>query len=205
MPHHRKPTKLVLTPELVARAHCVVADPGPPPGRVPMKDEDYDGLLSEVLTGAEPKEDIWLFAYGSLIWNPACASVEHQPAEVLGWHRSFCFKLVWYRGTPERPGLMMGLDRGGLCRGVAYRIPHGDAWTALSSVLRREIIVKPKGNLPRWLTARIGGTRRQVLGFVVNRQHPQYVSRPSPEKAAEMIATGCGHRVRARNTCTIPC
>jgi cation transport protein ChaC len=194
MPLHRKPTELILTPELVARAHRVVTDSGPPSNRTPMRDEDYNALLLEVLAGAEPKADLWLFAFGSLIWNPACAYAEQLPAEVPGWHRSFCLKLVWYRGTPERPGLMMGLDRGGLCRGLAYRIPRDQASSALSSVLRREISVRPIANQPRWLSARIGGARRQVLGFVANRQISNYVGRLSPEEAAEMIATGCGHR-----------
>ncbi|HEX6103743.1 MAG TPA: gamma-glutamylcyclotransferase [Alphaproteobacteria bacterium] len=184
---------LLLTPELVARAHRVVEDAGPPADRVRMTDADYDALLEEVLAGAEPDEDIWLFASGSLIWKPACDSVEQRPAVVPGWHRSFSLKLVWYRGTPERPGLMMGIDRGGLCRGMAYRIPRADAWTALSRVLRREISVKPMGNLPRWLSARIDGERRQVLGFVMNRQAPNYVGRLPPEEAADIIATGCGH------------
>jgi cation transport protein ChaC len=193
MPRDPKPNGLLLTPELVARAHRVIEDRGPPADRVRMTDADYDALLEEVLAGAEPGKDIWLFASGSLIWKPACASVEQRPAVVPGWHRSFCLKLVWYRGTPERPGLMMAIDRGGLCRGMAYRIPRADAWTALSRVLRREISVKPMGNLPRWLSARIDGERRQVLGFVINRQIPSYVGRLSPEETADMIAIGCGH------------
>jgi cation transport protein ChaC len=89
---------------------------------------------------------------------------------------------------------MMGLDRGGLCHGLAYRIRREDAWAALSSVLRREISVKPIANQPRWLSARIGGARRQVIGFVANRQISNYVGRLPPEETAEMIATGCGHR-----------
>src|SRR5262245_26589494 len=194
MPNRSRPIGLLLTPELVARAHRDVADSGPPPGRVAMSEEDYDALLLEVLAGAEPKADIWLFAVGSLIWNPACASVEHQLAHCPGWHRSFCCKMMWYRGTPERPGLMMGLDRGGLCRGLAYRIPRADAWSSLSSVLRREISVKPIANQPRWLSARIGGVQQQVLAFVANRGISAYVGRLPPDEAAEMIATGCGHR-----------
>jgi cation transport protein ChaC len=158
-----------------------------------MTEADYDALAEEVLAGAEPGGDLWLFASGSLIWKPACESAEHRPAMVPGWHRAFCLKMVWYRGTPERPGLMMGLDRGGVCRGIAYRIPRTDAWTAVSKLLRREISVKPMGNLPRWLSARIDGERRPVLGFVMNREVSNYVGRLPPEETADMIAAACGH------------
>ena len=193
MPRDPRPNGLLLTPELVARAHRVVIDHGPPADRERMRDADYDALAEDLLRRAEPGEDIWLFASGSLIWNPACPSVEQRPAEVPGWHRSFCLRLVWYRGTPEWPGLMMGLDRGGLCRGVAYRIPRAEAWEALGKVLRREITVKPAANQPRWLPARVAGARRPAIGFVVNRQIPAYVGRLPAEQAAELIATGCGH------------
>jgi len=184
---------LKLTRELVARAHRVIADPGPPADRVPMTDGDYDRLVEAALARVGPEEDIWLFAYGSLIWNPACQSLEHRPAVVHGWHRSFCLKLVRYRGTAERPGLMMALDRGGLCRGLAYRIPRQDAAVALSSVMRREISMKPMANQPRWLTTLINGERRPALGFVINRNISTYVGRLSPEQSADLIATGCGH------------
>lgn len=194
MPRDRAADTLSLTYDLVARAHRVVIDHGPPPDRVPMSEAGYDALLGEVLADAEPDADVWLFAFGSLIWNPACESVEQRAAVVPGWHRSFCIRLIWYRGTPERPGLMMGLDRGGLCRGVAYRIARRDAWSALSRVLRREISVKPAANRPRWLSARIGGERRQVLGFVANRQATSYVGRLPLDRMAELIASGCGHR-----------
>ena len=193
MPQRPKPNGLLLTAELVARAHRVVVDTGPPADRVRMTEADYDALAEEVLAGAEPGEDLWLFASGSLIWKPACPSAEHRPAVVPGWHRSFCLRMVWYRGSPERPGLMMGLDRGGLCRGVAYRIPRAEARDALGKLVRREITVKPIANLPRWLSARIDGARRPALGFVVNRQLPAYVGRLPAEQTADMIAAGCGH------------
>ena len=88
MPRPLKSNGLLLTPELVARAHRAVVDNGPPADRVRMIDADYDALAEELLARAEPGEDIWLFASGSLIWNPACPSAEHRPAVVPGWHRS---------------------------------------------------------------------------------------------------------------------
>ena len=70
---------------------------------------------------------LWLFAYGSLIWKPEIEHVEERIATVRGWHRSFCLKLTRWRGTQEQPGLMMGLDRGGACKGLAFRLPDGDS------------------------------------------------------------------------------
>jgi glutathione-specific gamma-glutamylcyclotransferase len=184
---------LKLTQELVARAHRMVEDSGPPPGRVPMTDEDYDTSLRQILGALPADDDIWLFAYGSLIWNPACETVERRPAVVPGWHRAFCFTVTRFRGSPDRPGLMMGLDRGGLCRGVAYRIPRADAWAELSKLCRREMSAKPSGNLPRILKARVDGREAPAIAFVVDRRHMAYAGRPPLETVADMLAGACGH------------
>ena len=68
-------------------------------------------------------KDLWVFAYGSLIWDPGFPFEEARPALLRGYHRAFCLYSTRYRGTPERPGLVLGLDRGGACRGVAFRVP----------------------------------------------------------------------------------
>lgn len=182
-----------LTAELVARAHRVLEDPGPPPGRVPMTEEDYDASLTQILSCLRPERDVWIFAYGSLIWNPACASVERRPAVVPGWHRSFCFHILRFRGSPERPGLMMGLDRGGVCRGIAYRIPRADAWGELSKLWRREMSMKPSANVPRVVKTDFGEETVPAITFVVDRRHPAYAGRLPLEAVAEKLATGCGH------------
>ena len=137
--------------------------------------------------------DLWLFGYGSLMWKPELDFAESRPALLNGWHRRFCLWQLRYRGSRTHPGLMLALDRGGSCRGVAYRIPRAEAWEALGKVLRREITVKPAANQPRWLPARVAGARRPAIGFVVNRQIPAYVGRLPAEQAADLIATGCGH------------
>src|ERR1051326_4577135 len=76
--------------------------------------------VAALRTGAAP---VWLFAYGSLMWNPDFAFAEARPGVLYGYHRSFCLYSRDYRGTPERPGLVLGLDRGGSCHGIAYRLP----------------------------------------------------------------------------------
>src|SRR5215218_2452591 len=96
----------------------------------------------------------WLFAYGSLLWNPACGVDESRRAIVHGWHRSFCFRVKRGRGTLDRPGLMMALDRGGQCQGMVFRLPRGRVGESLGELFRREVIIKPWVNVPRWLTAR---------------------------------------------------
>jgi len=79
--------------------------------------------LEDVLRQLGENEDLWVFGYGSLIWNPAFEFAEERCALLRGWHRRFCLKLYAGRGTLETPGLMLALDRGGACRGVAFRIP----------------------------------------------------------------------------------
>ena len=85
----RQHRQMALTPELVALAAVPVADAGPSPGAVYMTDEDYEGAVEETLAEAPPG-DLWLFAYGSLLWKPAFEVAENRPALVRGWHRSFC-------------------------------------------------------------------------------------------------------------------
>ena len=87
-------------------------------------DADHDGAVGDILAGKPDNGEVWIFAYGSLIWKPAFDFVEQRIGHLHGWHRSFC--LGWdrrFRGSTERPGLMMALDRGGECEGVAYRLP----------------------------------------------------------------------------------
>ena len=105
-----------LTPDLVAGVHRSIPDTGPSPGFVPMGEEDYDRVTDEMLTEHPANEDLWIFAYGSLMWRPACEIDGQEAARLNGWHRKFCIRISRWRGTPENPGLMMALDRGGSCR-----------------------------------------------------------------------------------------
>ena len=105
---HGKPLRL--TPDLVALVARTVEDSGPAPGVVVHDEADYEASLQALLTAAAWQgDDVWVFAYGSLLWNPAFEAVEQVAAVLPGWHRAFCIRLTRFRGTPEQPGLMMSL------------------------------------------------------------------------------------------------
>jgi glutathione-specific gamma-glutamylcyclotransferase len=186
-------SRLALTPELVAHIHRVVSDPGPRVGTVPLDDADYDSLIDGLLAPAHPADDIWLFAYGSLIWKPACEIAEQRPALLRGWHRSFCMRLTRFRGTPEYPGLMLALDRGGACRGVGQRLPAARAPELLGQLLRREMSVKPPTNCPRWVIANVDGQRRPMIAFTIDRAAANYVGGLSVVATAAILARAVGH------------
>jgi cation transport protein ChaC len=101
-----------------------------------------------------PPGALWVFAYGSLLWNPACDVAEVRGAVVQGWHRSFCFRAGRLRASPDRPGLMLALDRGGQCRGMVFRLADEQVEESLEKHFRRELVTKPAVYVPRWLTAR---------------------------------------------------
>lgn len=137
-----------------------------------------------------PESDVWLFGYGSLIWNPAIEFAEKRNATVRGLHRRFCLRTELGRGTPELPGLVLGLDRGGQCRGVAFRIPKDIAATELDIVWRREMVTY--AYRPRWLKATTEAGPIDVIGFVINRTHDRYCGRLPEDEAATTIARACG-------------
>ena len=186
--------RMALTQDLVARTIRDIADAGLIPGTVPMTDDDYRQDARKLLEGA-PQGDLWFFGYGSLLWKPAsCAVAESRPALVRGWHRAFCFRVMRFRGTPEQPGLMMALDRGGQCRGLAFRLPPDCVAAGLEALLRREMLVKaPLGHLPRWLAAETDRGPIRALGFVANRHGPRYAGRLHLNEVAEILARAAGH------------
>lgn len=136
--------------------------------------------------------DFWVFAYGSLMWNPGFAYAECRPALLRGYHRRFCILSTHYRGTPERPGLVLGLDRGGSCRGLAFRIAAETAQTTLADLWDREMITAVYR--PRLVSVRTQPGAVDALAFIVDRGHEQYCGRLSVDEAADRIACACGGR-----------
>ena len=184
--------EMALTSDLVMRTTRLVEDAGPNPGAVYMTDEDYDVAVADVL-GQAPSGDIWLFGYGSLLWKPACEFSKSRIATVRGWHRAFCYRVARFRGTRDNPGLMLALDRGGRCKGMIFRITSDQVSVSLNALFRREMMVKPAANVPRWMTAETDEGPIRALGMVVNRQSPHYSGKLPLEKAADILASAGGH------------
>ncbi len=137
-----------------------------------------------------PAQDLWVFGYGSLIWNPAFHYIEKRPALLHGWHRRFCLKLFMGRGTPQTPGLMLGLDEGGSCHGVAFRIAAEKVREELSILWQREMY--GGAYHARLLPMETEGGTILAVTFVINHDHPRYVREMSLEQTVELISTGCG-------------
>jgi len=185
------PRTLSLTPAHIARVHRDGPDTGPPPGMVLHDAADYAAWVARIAERAPPRP-LRLFAYGSLIWKPEIAHTAEVPATAHGWHRSFCLKMIRYRATPDCPGLMMALDRGGSCKGVLYDLTPEDPAPQLDRLFRREFTVKPINSMPRWITVRTAEGPATALAFVMNRASPAYLRLSLPDQAA-MLARACGH------------
>jgi glutathione-specific gamma-glutamylcyclotransferase len=156
-----------------------------------------DPMPAWVAALREAQEPVWLFAYGSLMWNPEFAFAEARPALLYGYHRSFCLYSRDYRGTPERPGLVLGLDRGGSCRGIAYRLAPAEVGTALDRIWAREMTGRVYDM--RRLAVRTPSGAVPAQACVVRRRSQDYAGRLSPEAAAALLASAVGGRGSGRD------
>jgi cation transport protein ChaC len=136
------------------------------------------------------QDDVWIFAYGSLIWNPIIKHAEYRVGKIHGWHRRFCLWTPVGRGTLENPGLILGLERGGSCRGLVYRIAAADVATELLLLWRREMIAG--AYIPRWVRVVDGKSTTRAIAFTINHKHPGYASNLSIEVVAKHVATAKG-------------
>jgi cation transport protein ChaC len=139
-----------------------------------------------------PKGDLWVFGYGSLMWDPGFPHVASLPALIYGYHRELCIFSSRWRGSPQQPGLVLGLDRGGACRGVAFRIAAAHVAHSLEALWEREM--RRGVYHPRLLRARLPGRTARVLAFVANPMHPGYAGTLPTERIAELVANCCGDR-----------
>lgn len=137
--------------------------------------------------------DLWIFAYGSLMWRPDFPAVETAHARLTGYHRCFCIYSTHHRGSAERPGLVLGLDRGQVCDGIAYRVAGSQAKAVMDNLRKRELVngVYREAFVPITLA---GETRRDVraLAYIVERAHPSYVARLSLAEQARLIRGATG-------------
>lgn len=156
-------------------------------------DEQHRASVAQMLaTRPDPGGDVWLFAYGSLIWNPLIEFVDRQPATVYGYHRRFCLWTHRGRGSPEAPGLTLALEKGGTCCGVAYRIAADKAQEELEVVWRREMVAVTTAYVPTWVSMNCNAGRGSAIAFVIDRTHPRYVRGLPDDEAAAAIARAKG-------------
>lgn len=137
--------------------------------------------------------DLWIFAYGSLMWRPGFEAEEVVHARLVGWRRSFCIYSRFHRGSDRRPGLVLGLDRGGMCEGIAFRVSASNARQTLRYLREREQVgsVYREALVPVTL---LTGERPEVmaLAFLVERAHPSYAGDLPLAEQAHVIRGGIG-------------
>lgn len=143
-------------------------------------------------------DDTWVFAYGSLMWNPGFPHAERRRARLGGYSRRMCVYSHTYRGTPDAPGLVLGLDRGGACVGVAFRVTPEDRAAALAYLDARELGDSHVYARKR-LTAATPGGAVPVWAYVVRRDHPEYAGGLDPETVFRLIRDGRGRNGACRD------
>jgi len=188
----RLPRPLTLTPAHVAKVTREMPNEDHQMPYTPLTDAEFEALAQRLLQdiGDGP---FWVFAYGSLIWKPGFDYVEARRSLAHGWRRSFCLEMHHWRATPEQPGLMLALDRGGSCVGMAYRLPEDEHPAQMMRLLRRELMYQEDLQWLRWLTLRGGGEVFRALTFYCTPDDPSEVLRlPVPDQAA-LMARAVGH------------
>ena len=155
-----------------------------------LSDAEIKSSLEKTLENRRD-EDLWLFGYGSLIWKPDFAYADRAVARVRGYHRSFCLWQRRYRGNRHNPNLMLALDAGGSCRGVAFRVAAPDVKAKIAATWRRELV--GNGYRPRWVTACTDQGAVPALAFIANRGNAErYTGRLPDAVVARYIAEACG-------------
>jgi cation transport protein ChaC len=162
----------------------------PPPGVRVRTDAELDASLEQALGGHAPGEDLHVFGYGSLMWNPAMDVVQTLRARVDGWHRRFCLRMLFGRGTVQAPGAMLALDRGGACHGLLFRIDAAKVREEARLLWRREMMAGSYD--ARWVRVRANGATLRAIAFVANRHHERYIGQAPIEHVVELIRTGQG-------------
>ena len=172
-------------------------------GRVQKLAQSRDGSQSAVMSLEELQAsrrsflpdnysgpDIWIFGYGSLIWNPLVDYESKCSAQLFGYHRRFCLWTRIGRGSPDYPGLVLALDRGGSVSGIAFKIPAAKAPSELDMLWRREMLNNSYD--PRFVTIHTSEGEKQALTFVIKRSSPAFAEKMSDERASEIIARASG-------------
>ena len=174
--------------ERFAELELVALEEGWPPGWRMDHDEREENRQA-VLEG-RLDSDLWVFAYGSLIWDPAVYVDEYRYGTLTGWRRRFCMRLEGGRGKPDKPGLMAALDKGGLCDGVVIRIPAAGVDQETRFMWNREMFAG--AYCPVFLPVQTPQGAVEALAFVMNHENHRYMPDVTEEVAARMIAEAEG-------------
>jgi cation transport protein ChaC len=135
--------------------------------------------------------DFWVFGYGSLVWRPGFDFVERQVATLHGWHRALCVYSHVHRGTPDQPGVVLGLDRGGSCRGVAFHVAREKRDETIAYLRAREQVTMVYAET--WVEVRLAeGRRVRALTYTVDRDHHQYAPRLPDQELIRLVRRGVG-------------
>lgn len=155
-----------------------------------MRVDIIGGAITVILMNRAAADDFWVFGYGSLMWRPGFPHIEAVPALLRGYHRSFCVYSHHYRGTPEQPGLVLGLALGGHCRGLAFRTRRADEAAVRDYLDERELV--SYAYLPRTLRVEIAGGEVDAYTFVADPDHRQYAGDLGVERSTEIIMEARG-------------
>ncbi|MFL2770975.1 MAG: gamma-glutamylcyclotransferase [Rhodospirillaceae bacterium] len=153
-------------------------------------DQELNESLDSTLGEAPNRRHIWVFGYGSLLWNPLIDIVARKPGVVYGYRRRFCMIAPTGRGTPQNPGLILALDAGGSCQGIILKVNPNNVRSELELMWRREMVVG--SYRPRWVTVRTEEGHKVALTFVMNRKHQSYRGKLPIQKIARTLASASG-------------
>jgi cation transport protein ChaC len=170
------------------KAHLELAPP--PAAATRLTPTQLLATLREALEPWTPGTPFYIFAYGSLMWNPSFVSDAHHVATVRGYHRSFRLWSRINRGTPENPGLVLTLECGGSCRGLVYRIAADRVQEEMQAIWKREMLFG--SYRPKWLNCVVGAETIRTLAFTVNRECSGYAGRIPLEAMVDSIASAAG-------------
>jgi cation transport protein ChaC len=166
-----------------------MSEPGPPRWTEAQMRASLDASLAHW----DRRSPLWVFGYGSLIWKPEFEFEAREPARIHGYHRRLCLRSVSYRGTHECPGIVAGLDRGGSCLGMAYRVGAADVPRVFRELWAREMFLG--SYRPTWLQAKL--LRRagvEALAFVVRRDAFNYGGRLADDELVQILVRACGSK-----------
>ncbi|ARO27645.1 cation transporter ChaC-like protein (plasmid) [Rhizobium sp. TAL182] len=187
----RVPVAMHLTPDLVAKTFKLVEDEGPEPNWTPISGQQLDQLVSRVEQEAGD-EQIWVFAYGSLMWNPGFEAAASEEAVAYGWHRAFSLRIERLRATSDAPGLMLALRPGGSCSGLVLKLPCVTKRQDLRTLLAREIRYAEVCDMVRWVSVKTPTGTRRALTFWASAKRSGLTEKIPLDDAAVLIAQACG-------------